>query len=187
MTDYKKLFVWEEYLKDQKASAVPRDAFSTRNAIKFKPGMVLEVVDKANPELIRPARIRMVDEYKIKLVFLEWDEKYAFWMDDDSSDLHQINWAGKTGHPLESPNGTLRCECSLSVCTLTNPINCIFFQHWHRLQRSRIAVHRTAKAPAIIDFPRNLRTQAPMNVRTKVKIGQPNVACHCQIDWDQML
>lgn len=108
MTDYKKIFVWEEYLIEKRATAVPHDAFSTRNSIKFKPGMLLEVVDKGNPALIRPARIRMVDDYKIKLVFLEWDEKYAFWMDDDSSDLHQINWARKTGHPIEPPLGKIR-------------------------------------------------------------------------------
>lgn len=182
MADYKKPFVWEEYLKDQKASAVPRNAFSTRNAIKFKPGMVLEVVDKGNPALIRPARIRMVDEYKIKLVFLEWDEKYAFWMDDDSSDLHQINWAGKTGHPIESPQGSCRI-----LFLYENQLMVFYFQHRHGHQRSRIAVHRTAQARAITDFHQNLLTHTSMNVRTKVKNGQLNAACHCQIDWDQVL
>lgn len=71
--------------------------------------MVLEVVDKWNPAVIRPARILSVKEYQIKVLFLEWPEEYAFYLEDDSPDIHPIGWTQKTGHPIAITKG----ECIL--------------------------------------------------------------------------
>lgn len=75
-------FSWEAYLRMNRAEAVPRDAFRTRHPRPFVKGMALEVVDKKNPTLIRPAVITMVQEYQIKILFIGWPEKYAYWVDD---------------------------------------------------------------------------------------------------------
>ena len=82
--------------------------------------MKLEVVDKKNPSLIRPATITMVDEYEIKVLFLGWPETYAYWVDDDSPDIHPINWARKTGHPIDPPpvkGGPVINACGIAGCT----------------------------------------------------------------------
>lgn len=67
--------------------------------------MAIEIVDKKNPSVIRPASIVMIDDYEIKVLFIGWPEKYAYWVDDDSPDIHPVNWAQKTGHPIELPSG----------------------------------------------------------------------------------
>lgn len=98
--------MWNSYLRSQRAEAVPAEAFTTRAPVSFNVGMALEVVDKANPSLIRPARITMVDDYEIKVLFSEWPEEYAYWVDDNSPDMHPGEWAKATGHPIEPP----KCE-----------------------------------------------------------------------------
>lgn len=65
--------------------------------------MALEVVDKKNPSLIRPAVVTMIDEFEIRILFIGWNEKYAYWIEDDSTDLHPAGYAQKTGHPIECP------------------------------------------------------------------------------------
>lgn len=72
--------------------------------------MALEIVDKKNPSLIRPASIVMVDEYEIKVLFIGWPDTYAYWVDDDSPDIHPPNWARMTGHPIENVAGNYRTQ-----------------------------------------------------------------------------
>lgn len=96
---------WSSYLRLNCAEPAPEYAFHTRAPIGFTVGMAIEIVDKRNPSLLRPATITMVDEYEIKVLFIGWPEKYAYWVDDDSSDIHPMNWAHRTGHPIEPPLG----------------------------------------------------------------------------------
>lgn len=89
--------------------------------------MALEVVDKKNPSLIRPASIVMVDEYEIKVLFIGWPEAYAYWVDDDSPDIHPPDWARKTGHPIESVPSELRL-LRLSISSYFRHLNThVFF------------------------------------------------------------
>jgi hypothetical protein len=67
--------------------------------------MKLEVVDKVNPQLIRPATILCRNEYKIQVIFDGFDINYAYWLDDDSVDIHPINYCKLTEHPIEHPAG----------------------------------------------------------------------------------
>lgn len=93
-----------------RAEGVPDHSFCTRNPIAFSVGMALEIVDKKNPSLIRPASIVMVDEYEIKVLFIGWPDTYAYWVDDDSPDIHPPNWARMTGHPIENVAGNYRTQ-----------------------------------------------------------------------------
>lgn len=102
-------FSWEAYLRMNRAEPVPQDAFHMREPKAFSNGMALEVVDKKNPTLIRPAIITMVQEYQIKVLFIGWAEKYSYWVDDDSSDIFPPGYCKRTGHPIECPLG----ECAL--------------------------------------------------------------------------
>lgn len=65
--------------------------------------MKLEVVDRKNPRCIRVATIIARNAYSIKINFDNWDEKYDFWIDDDSPDIHPINYCYHTNHYLEEP------------------------------------------------------------------------------------
>lgn len=100
-------FSWESYLRMNRAEEVPKEAFHTRSRIPFEVGMALEVVDKKNTSLIRPAIIKTIDDYFIQVQFIGWPEEYAFWIDDDSCDVFPPGYCKKTGHPIECPLGEL--------------------------------------------------------------------------------
>ena len=65
--------------------------------------MKIEVVDKRNPVLVRVATIEEIENHMVKIHFDGWFDKYDFWLDDDSPDLHPPGWCAKTGHPLVPP------------------------------------------------------------------------------------
>lgn len=41
----------------------------------------------------------------IKVLFIGWPERYAFWIEDDSCDIFPPGYCKKTGHPIECPLG----------------------------------------------------------------------------------
>lgn len=98
-------FSWESYLRMNRAEEVPKEAFHMRSRVPFEVGMALEVVDKKNPSLIRPAIIKNIDDYFIQVQFIGWPEEYGFWIDDDSCDIFPPGYCKKTGHPIECPLG----------------------------------------------------------------------------------
>ena len=65
--------------------------------------MKLEVVDPLNARYIRVATIVARAAYSIKINFDNWDEKFDFWISDNSPDLHPINYCFHTNHYLEEP------------------------------------------------------------------------------------
>jgi lethal(3)malignant brain tumor-like protein len=100
-------FSWDDYLKDTKCKQSPTD-FLVNNArppYNFHTGQKLEVVDPVNQQLVRPATILCREDYKIQVIFDGFDLSFAFWLDDDSEDVHPINWCEKSGHPIEHPAG----------------------------------------------------------------------------------
>ncbi|KAL1494237.1 hypothetical protein ABEB36_009860 [Hypothenemus hampei] len=96
-------FTWEKYLKETKSLAAPVRAFKQRPTCGFKRGMRLECVDKRVPRLIRVATVDDVREHQIRIHFDGWPDKYSYWVDDDSPDIHPIGWCQKTGHLLQPP------------------------------------------------------------------------------------
>ncbi|CAH1991418.1 unnamed protein product [Acanthoscelides obtectus] len=97
------LFTWESYLKQTKSVAAPVRAFKQRPACGFKRGMRLECVDRRVPQLIRVATVDDVKEHQIRIHFDGWLDRYSYWVDDDSPDIHPVGWCQKTGHPIEPP------------------------------------------------------------------------------------
>lgn len=102
-------------MRHNRAEQVPRDAFHPREPKAFTEGMALEVVDKKNPSLIRPAVIIMTEDYHIKVLFIGWPEKYAYWLDDDSCNIFPPGYCKKTGHPIECPLGKIVELCPLQT------------------------------------------------------------------------
>lgn len=102
------VFNWFSYLRLNRAEAISKDAFHTRNPRSFEVGMALEVVDRKNPCLIRPAVITDIYEYDIKVLYIGWPEEYAYWLPDDSMDIHPPGWCKRTNHPVEFPLGKLQ-------------------------------------------------------------------------------
>jgi hypothetical protein len=117
-----KPFDWSDYIKSCNALESPKDFLlhKTRKPYQFEPGMKLEVVDKVNPQLIRPATVLCRNEYKIQVIFDGFDIKYAYWLDDDSEDIHPINYCKLTEHPIEHPAGAHKfldnSLCSMNGC-----------------------------------------------------------------------
>lgn len=173
-------FVWKEYLRAKRAEAVPSEAFCSRNPIQFAVGMVLEVVDVCNPSIIRPARIVMVDDYEIKVLFLEWPESYAFWLSDDSPDIHPTGWCRRTGHPIIGP----QCKCSITHKNQIFKLKLKFIPQMEKmLQICRPhAVFLDAMALATFVTQINLLTEPPPTVRTAMKIGPTIKSLDYRID-----
>ncbi|XP_077074621.1 lethal(3)malignant brain tumor-like protein 4 isoform X1 [Siphateles boraxobius] len=96
-------FIWDDYMEDTSASAAPSQAFCVRPAHGFQPLMKLECVDRRNPMLIRVATVTDTEDYRVKVHFDGWHEKFDFWVDSDLPDLHPMGWCSRTGHPLEPP------------------------------------------------------------------------------------
>jgi len=102
--DYpKSTFNWQDYLDETRSTGVPSSAFRVRPVNTFKPSMKLEVVDRRNPRYIRVATVIARGSYSIKINFDNWDEKYDFYIDDDSPDIHPINWCYQTNNYIEEP------------------------------------------------------------------------------------
>lgn len=101
------VFTWDRYLKETKATAAPARAFKQRPATGFKRGMRIECVDKRVPTLIRVATVNDVKEHQIRVAFDGWPDKYSYWVDDDSPDIHPPGWCQKTGHHIEPPLSTI--------------------------------------------------------------------------------
>uniref|UniRef100_A0A1B6K968 SAM domain-containing protein n=2 Tax=Graphocephala atropunctata TaxID=36148 RepID=A0A1B6K968_9HEMI len=111
-------FSWELYLKETKSQAAPARAFKPRPPNTFKRGMKLEAVDKRAPSLLRPATVREVKDYQIKITFDGYPEEFGYWVDDDCPDIHPTGWGHKTGHPVTPPPVTsLKSECGTQDCT----------------------------------------------------------------------
>ncbi|XP_053998897.1 lethal(3)malignant brain tumor-like protein 3 isoform X1 [Hylaeus anthracinus] len=116
-----KSFTWDAYLRETRSMVAPARAFKQRPPCGFKRGMKLEAVDKRVPQLIRVATVEDVKDHMLKIRFDGWPENHAYWVDDDSPDIHPMGWCMKTGHPLESPltpdNLNDRPECGTYGCT----------------------------------------------------------------------
>ncbi|TSK16094.1 Lethal(3)malignant brain tumor-like protein 3 [Bagarius yarrelli] len=114
-------FIWEEYLEDNSASAVPSQDFCMRPPHGFQNNMKVEAVDRRNPMLIRVASIVDAEDYRVKVQFDGWHSKFDFWVDSDSPDLHPVGWCARTGHPLEPPltsagSSDLKSSMTQGVC-----------------------------------------------------------------------
>ncbi|XP_054724454.1 lethal(3)malignant brain tumor-like protein 1 [Uloborus diversus] len=96
-------FNWTKYLSDTGSVAVTPRAFKPCSPNEFKVGMKIEAVDRRNPLLIRVATIVDRNDHSIMIHFDGWSTVYDYWVDDNSPDIHPINWCAQTGHPLEPP------------------------------------------------------------------------------------
>lgn len=96
-------FIWEEYMTETSTCAAPSQAFSVRAPHGFQVHMKLEAVDRRNHMLIRVATVTDTEDYRVKVHFDGWHEKFDFWVDSDLPDLHPVGWCARTGHQLEPP------------------------------------------------------------------------------------
>ncbi|KAL4088691.1 hypothetical protein QTP88_023775 [Uroleucon formosanum] len=99
----KKPFNWTKYLADTNSEPVPEDAFVGRPIREFSKKMIIEVVDLVVPRLLRIAKVVDVRGDELKIVYDGFDDDYAYWVEDDSPDIHPVGWSSKTNHPIEVP------------------------------------------------------------------------------------
>ncbi|XP_044732507.1 lethal(3)malignant brain tumor-like protein 3 isoform X2 [Chrysoperla carnea] len=112
-------FTWETYLKETKSQAAPARAFKQRPPKEFKRGMRIECVDKRVPRFIRVATVDDVRDHQIRVSFDGWPDKYSYWVDDDSPDIHPAGWCQKSGHPIQpplTPEDIYSSECTTPGC-----------------------------------------------------------------------
>lgn len=94
-----------EYLKETNSKPVPEDAFVRRPLRDFAINTTIEIVDLVVPSLIRIAEIIDVRGDELKILYDGFHSNYAYWVEDDSPDIHPVGWTLKTNHPIEIPPG----------------------------------------------------------------------------------
>lgn len=94
-------------MKETKSKPVPQEAFVPRPLRDFSINTTIEIVDIACPSLIRAAEIIDVRGDELKILYDGFSVKYAYWVEDDSPDIHPVGWSIKTNHPIEIPSGKI--------------------------------------------------------------------------------
>jgi len=113
----KKPFNWTEYLKETNSNPVPEEAFVRRPLRDFSNEMIIEVIDLVVPRLLRIARVVDVRGDELKIVYDGFNDNYAYWVEDDSPDIHPVGWSAKTNHPIELPPApNTLWNCSIFGC-----------------------------------------------------------------------
>ena len=85
--------------------AAPNDIFlqepASQAANLFEAGMLLEAVDKKNPELLCPARVECVVGEKLFIAFEGYGSAFSYWCDRDDRFLFPVNWHKRTDDELQ--------------------------------------------------------------------------------------
>uniref|UniRef100_A0A1X7UYJ4 TIR domain-containing protein n=1 Tax=Amphimedon queenslandica TaxID=400682 RepID=A0A1X7UYJ4_AMPQE len=109
-------FLWNTYLHDPDINPAPAHIFTelqlgvapsgNRNQLRlFRVGMRLEAKDRANPALICVATITDINNNKLLIHFDGWSNRYDYWCDPDTVDIHPIGWCASKGIHLQPPHG----------------------------------------------------------------------------------
>ncbi|GAB0090406.1 hypothetical protein DMENIID0001_051370 [Sergentomyia squamirostris] len=158
VTPKRATFTWLRYLSQTRSFAAPYHVFPNRPPRGFQKGMKLEAVDRVCPEFIRPATVIDVIDYELRILYDGFETQYAYWVDDDSTDIFPTGYCEATGHPLEAVPSTrwVTQKCGLKVCGGRGSI-------LHQMEKS----HETA-------------TECPYNMKNynhrAVKISRLNAA-----------
>ena len=78
-----------------------------QGAMKFKKGMKLEAKDRLNPSMVCVATLTKVRKKEILIHFDGWSNKYDYWCDPTSNDIHPRDWCERNHHALTRPKGIL--------------------------------------------------------------------------------
>nr|KAG5708815.1 hypothetical protein BaRGS_031969 [Batillaria attramentaria] len=101
-------FVWEDYLQETGATAVPPTAFKHVECSLqsgFVKGMRVEVANKSVPGTYWVASLVMTCGPLLRLRYEGYDEDGSadFWCDLSTCDIHPVGWCQENGQKLEPP------------------------------------------------------------------------------------
>eukprot|EP00795_Rhopilema_esculentum_P009517 gene9517-17256_t len=99
----------EKYLAMcRKKSAPPTNSENRRVKNAFRVGEKLAAVDLEEPHLVRVATVFNIIG-RVLLLLFDGQGKFQY-VDCDSEDIYPVEWLLNTGHPLCTPNGTVRAS-----------------------------------------------------------------------------
>ncbi|XP_075890904.1 lethal(3)malignant brain tumor-like protein 2 isoform X2 [Nelusetta ayraudi] len=99
-------FVWETYLSETKAKAVPARLFNTDYPGHcFSPNQKLEAVDLMNPRLVCVATVKRYVGRLLLIHFDGWEDEFDQWVDHQSPDIYPVGWCELIGYELQPPPG----------------------------------------------------------------------------------
>ncbi|NXH22727.1 LMBL3 protein, partial [Bucco capensis] len=106
----KKGWNWVSYLEAERMPAAPVKLFKEYQSFPqeqngFKVGMKLEGLDPEHSSRFCVLTVAKVQGYRMRLHFDGYSERYDFWVNADSWDIHPVGWCEKTGHKLLPPKG----------------------------------------------------------------------------------
>ena len=67
--------------------------------------MKLEAKDRLNPSLICVATIADIKNGKLLIHFDGWTNRYDYWCEPDTMDIHPMRWTHQRGRDLQIPYG----------------------------------------------------------------------------------
>ena len=82
---------------------LPQEQIRKRD--QFKVGMKLEAKDRLNPSLVAVATISDIREGQLLIHFDGWTDKYDYWCQPTSNDIHPHGWCAKHMKTLQPPKG----------------------------------------------------------------------------------
>lgn len=76
-----------------------------KEAAHFKVGMRLEAKDRKNLSLICVATIAGIRDGELLIHFDGWSNRYDYWCQPDSIDIHPVGWCEQKHQELQKPHG----------------------------------------------------------------------------------
>ncbi len=71
----------------------------------FKIGMKLEALDRKNPTMTSIATITDIKDGRLLIHFDGWTNKYDYWCEPTTPDIHPRGWCHSNGVKLHPPKG----------------------------------------------------------------------------------
>ncbi|XP_065844588.1 MBT domain-containing protein 1-like isoform X2 [Oscarella lobularis] len=112
-------FSWGDYLRKIGGSAAPENLFTLEqrsigppcpvrssshfSSRCFEPGMRLEAKDRQHPTLVCAATITEIRDNRLRIHFDGWSDKFDYWCESTSLDIHPVGWCKKHKHKLQPP------------------------------------------------------------------------------------
>ena len=65
--------------------------------------MRLEAKDRQHPTLVCAATITEIRDNRLRIHFDGWSDKFDYWCESTSLDIHPVGWCKKHKHKLQPP------------------------------------------------------------------------------------
>lgn len=95
----------DETLLDQMEKMDLSRDLKTPQTNSFEVGMRLEARDRKNPSMVCVATVTRIQDNCLLIHFDGWTEKYDYWCEPTTQDIHPVGWCERYKYVLQPPKG----------------------------------------------------------------------------------